>query len=178
MVPTLIRIDNLLFSHTESVSFFDLPQHPWKQLCNWNDSHFHTILHVQVIRSQLRLHCSIRTFHSSNFLVTSNTRLCQSRCFVSSSLYPSSNLDDAGLTIRLDLDTFVRTQESKHHLHAVFISFRTHFCRGQIAIVLSDHHETVALALGSSTNVPSAPTNMKSIWILATSPSIGCGASR
>ena len=151
-----------------------MPQHPWKQLCTWNDSHFHTILHVQVIRSQLRLHCSIRTFHSANYLVTSNTRWCQSRCFVSSNLYPSSNLDDAGLSIGLDLDTFVRTQESKHHLHAVLISCRTHFCRSSLQITM----RTVALALGSSTNVPSAPTNMKSIWILATSPSIGCGASR
>ena len=155
-----------------------MPQHPWKQQCTWNDSDLHSILHVQVIRSQLRLHCSIRTFHSSNFLVSSNTRLCQSRrCFVSSSLYSPSNLDDAGLPIRLDLDTFIRTQESKHHLHAVLISFRTHFCRGQIAIVLQITR-TVAFALGSSTNVPSAPTNMKSIWFLTTSPSIGCGASR
>ena len=117
-----------------------MPQHPWKQLCTWNDSHFHTLLLVQVILS-LRLHCSIRTFHSSNFLVTSNTRLCQSRCFVSSSLYSSSNLDDAWLPIRLDLDTFLRTQESKHHLHAALICLRAHFCRGQVAIVLADHHE-------------------------------------
>ena len=148
-----------------------MPQHPWKQLCTWNDSDLHSILHVQKIRSQLRLHCSIRTFHSSNFL-------CQSRCFVSSSLYSSRNLNDAGLSICLDLDTFVRAQESNHHLHAVIISFERTSVADRLPSSLQITMRTVALALGSSTNVPSAPTNMKSIWILAMSPSIGCGASR
>ena len=35
----------------------------------------------------------------------------------------------------------VMLQTNTHHLHAELISFRTHFCRGQIAIVLANHHE-------------------------------------
>ena len=42
-----------------------MPQHPWKQLRTWNDSHFHTFLHIQVIRSKLRLHYSI-TMHKTD----------------------------------------------------------------------------------------------------------------
>ena len=50
---------------------------------------------------------------------------------------PSSDLDNAGLTIRLDLDFFVRTQESMHHLHAVLNCLGTHFCRGHVAIIFA-----------------------------------------
>ena len=142
----MTRIDSLLSSHTESVSFSDRTgrappsilnarNNHGNNCCARKDSHFHAILHVQVTRTQLCLNGSLRTFHCSNLLMPSNACLCQNRCPVPSRQYAPSDLNNARLPIRFDLNVFVRTQESKHHLLAVLICLRTHFCRGHVAVI-------------------------------------------
>ena len=85
---------------------------------------FHAFLHVQETRLQLRLHC--RTFHDSNFLMSSNTRLCHSQCLATSSLYSPSDLDDAALPIRVD--TFEeRIPKIEAPSQTVVICLGTHF---------------------------------------------------
>ena len=140
MEPALTRIDSLLSAQTETVSTSNqLGNAPLstlsaststeEKLSARNDSHLHATLHVQKIRTQLSFHRSIRTFHCSNPLMSSNTCLCQNLCPVPSRLYPPCDLNNAGLPIRLDLNIFVRTQESENHLHAVLICLRTHLSR-------------------------------------------------
>ena len=145
----MTRFDSFLSSHTEFVSFSDRTAGAPPSTPNAA-----TPMGTTLCQEWLALSCDLarpgnthatepELFHSHVLsLMSSNTCLCQHRCPVTLRLYPPTGLDNAGLPICLDLNIFVRNQESKHFLHAVHICLRTHFCRGQVAVIFANHHET------------------------------------